>query len=108
MITCLSLFMLFTACGKDDVEDALGISGCSGVDWEDDYEDALSDFGKASSDFSENPSPESCNEYKAATLRYYDAIEDIYDCIPDYGYDYEETLREIKKDLDEIDCSDYN
>ncbi|WP_157614018.1 hypothetical protein [Pseudotamlana agarivorans] len=108
MITCVSGCFLLSSCGKDDVVDALGIGGCDGSNWEDQYGNAIEDLSQASANLSNNPSVQSCNEYKAAVLRYYDALEDIYDCIPIFDYGYDEAVQQAKKELDAIDCSDYN
>lgn len=107
MAICISACLLLTSCSEDDVVEALGF-GCDGSSWEDKYEDALEDLGQATSEFADNPSVQSCNEYKATVLGYYEALEDIYDCIPFFEFSYDEALRKAKADLDAIDCGDYN
>ncbi|KAB1068304.1 hypothetical protein F6U93_06275 [Tamlana haliotis] len=105
MIICVMGCFLLTSCSEDDVTDALGFGGCD-FDWEDEYEDALSDSQQAYQDFLENPTAENCKEYKAATIRFWEAIEDIYDCIPYYGDDYDDQFKEAKEELEDTDCDD--
>ncbi len=86
-------FLSFQSCSGDDSEETDDeIAGCNN------FESEYVPVNDALSAYAENPSPETCENYKNALLDFYDEFNDC----PYWGDYYQEAFDQIQA----IDCSE--
>lgn len=104
LAVCGVAVMLTYSCSKDNPLNPVG--NCFGGNWAEGYTDELTAWTAAIQEYSDNPTVESCTNYKSAAKNYLDALDDIYDCIPTASRaEIDQEIKEAKADIDQEDCN---
>ncbi|MEO9893709.1 hypothetical protein [Aurantibacter sp.] len=97
------VIMLTFGCSKDNPLNPAG--NCFGGNWSQGYIDELQAWSNAASAYSENPTAGNCANYKSAAKAYYDAVNNIYDCIPTVSRaEIDQAIKEAKAEIDSESC----
>ncbi|WP_276168483.1 hypothetical protein [Zobellia alginiliquefaciens] len=103
LVVCGVAIILTYSCSKDNPLNPTG--NCFGGNWVDGYADELQAWSDATTAYSENPTAENCADYKSAAKAYYDAVNDIYDCIPNASRaEIDQAVEEAKAEIDSESC----
>lgn len=97
----LGMFFLgLSSCGGDKNNCAFGVGFALEIN------DELNALSEASVRYSNDPSTQNCEAYVDAYADYIDALRSLRGCYVAYGSldDYNESLDEAERDLDDIDC----
>ncbi|MDB2606959.1 hypothetical protein N9Y48_04210 [Zobellia sp.] len=104
LAVCGVAFALTYSCSDDNPLNPAG--DCFGGNWVDGYADELQAWSDAAEAYNENPTVDNCSDYKSAALAYFDAVSDIYNCIPTVSRaEIDEELKEAKAEIDAQDCN---
>ncbi|WP_194525183.1 hypothetical protein [Zobellia roscoffensis] len=105
LLAVYGVAIMFTySCSKDNPLNPAG--NCFGGNWAEGYTDELQSWSNAVQAYSENPTAENCADYKSAAKAYFDAVADVYDCIPTSSRgDIDKELKEAKADIDKEECN---
>ncbi|MDT0690817.1 hypothetical protein RM549_13550 [Salegentibacter sp. F188] len=93
LILCTTLFGFSSCSGDDDAGTDDDVTGACN-DFQGEWEDVVTSLNA----YSQNPNPETCDDYKEAMIDFYQEFEDCQY----WGQQYQEAIDEVQA----MDCSD--
>ncbi|WP_339711375.1 hypothetical protein [uncultured Kriegella sp.] len=104
LIGCsVAMVSFISGCSKDSPLNPSG--NCFGGNWAAQYADELQAWSNAATTYSEEPNQTNCANYKNAATSYLNALNDIYDCVPNTSRaEIDRAINEAKADIDEESC----
>lgn len=105
LIACVLMSLVFLfSCDKDSPLNPAG--ACFGGNWSLQYADELETWSNAAQAYADDPTPANCTNYKSAAKDYYDALNDVYDCVPTASrQEIDQAIKEAKAEIDAQDCN---
>ena len=95
--------MALISCSKTD--DILGKSG-NCANWSEQYIEQASAYSQASANYTNDPTKANCEKFKAAGLKYIDALEGALDCVPTASLEaYNASLNQYRAEISSSNCS---
>ena len=97
------LFIGFIACSKSN-EDKDKSANCD--NWSEQYIAQANAYSATANVYTKDPTIANCQKYKAAGIKYIDALESAADCVPTANSkDFASSLNDYRKEVNGLNCN---